>query len=109
MSSEGGPSYTITGVSNAKINFDKSNKKLIYFASPQLVKVDLDGSNNEVLVSEGDIYRFALDMEAESLYYLQLFTRNIWAMNVTDGSTKLLYPESGKTRIADLDIDSRNK
>lgn len=110
VSANGGPSTVLVSANNAKLGYDATNQRLFIYkpAEGKLFTMLLDGSDEQLAFSGGDIDRFTIDDIQEKIYFLaktSKFTKSVY-FNGT-GTTTLLG--AAYSDLSDIQVDSFNR
>ena len=107
--SDGGESTVIRSVTNSKLGYDATTRRLYVFdpISTKLYSMKLDGSDSQEMFGVGGgIARFGVDDINEKIYFIALATRytNSRLFDGT-GLTELLT--EGNNDLTDIQVDPR--
>ena len=98
---------TLTSATNAKLEYDRFAKRMLYFTDDgnTLFSMKLDGTNNTVISSGVQIDAFTVDYQSRFIYYISQLDTSIKGFPLSDSSniSEIIRDEGG---VRDLDFDS---
>lgn len=115
LTSDGVSSKTLLSATNAKLEYDRSTGRIVYFHDTDvtLSSVKLDGTGKTVISSGERLSRFAIDYSSRTLYYIDpTGNNNIKSLNLTNSSdTSVVLESSGSLggNVRDVDVDPEMK
>ena len=98
---------TIASATNAKLEYDKLTKGMLYFTDDGniLYTMKLDGTNQTVISSGIDIDAFTIDHIARYIYYKSVVKNDLKRFPISDSSDiSNIIPDA--TGVRDLDFDA---
>ena len=105
--SGGGESTVIRTVSNAKLGYDATTRRLFVFEkfSAKIYSMELDGSDSRLVVSlNGGIKRFSVDDINKKVYYIHSVTRYTDSINFEGSDIKNVLG-AGNNDLTDIQVD----
>ena len=98
---------TLTSATNAKLEYDRFAKRMLYFTDNgnTLFSMKLDGTNNTVISSGVQIDAFTVDYQSRFIYYISQPDTSIKGFPLSDSSniSEIILDEG---TVRDLDFDS---
>ena len=98
---------TLTSATNAKLEYDKLTKRMLYFTPTgnTLYTMKLDGTDQTVISSGIQMKAFTIDYISRTIYYISDLNDDLKGFPMSDSSniTSVIVDDG---RIDDLDFDS---
>ena len=106
VSTNGGESTVIRSVTNAKLGYDATTRRLYVFdkISTKLYLMELDGSDSSVAFVSAAIERFTVDDLHEKIYYISSGTGFVDSKNFNGSDFATLLGE-GNDDLSDIQVD----
>ncbi len=106
-SNNGSNIMTLTSATNAKLEYDKLTKRMLYFTPTgnTLYTMKLDGTDQTVISSGIQMKAFTIDYISRTIYYISDLNDDLKGFPMSDSSniTSVIVDDG---RIDDLDFDS---
>ena len=101
---------TLRSATNAKMEYDKLTKRMLYFTDigNTLYTMKLDGTNQTVISSGIEMLAFTIDYVSRYIYYRSVVDNDVKGFPISDSSSiSNVIPDAAGVRDLDFDAVSR--